>query len=53
MSLTTSLVTMPSEQTNKMHGVPRANKEMVAQKDNLRMYRMSYHGQASAQIRRT
>lgn len=49
----TSSTTMPLKQTNKIHGVLSANQGMTAEKDNMRKYRMSYHGQASSWDRHT
>lgn len=38
----------PSKHAKKLHGVPRINQGMVAQKINLRKYRMFCDGRAGA-----
>lgn len=32
------------EQTNKMHGISRVNREMATQNNNFKRYKMSYMG---------
>lgn len=47
----TSLVIMPFEQTNKMYGISRANKEMATETNNLKRYEMSCKSRIGPSIR--